>query len=250
VVKVASRPDCAEALLDAASKRQRESFVSGGTAVASVKELTLCTIKAWVAWQLKQKGERLQEEEPDEVGKIKIGMGVALGLYLNPDPELRWEIPTVYGPVSGRTDLMDLDDEGNLIPAELKVTWSKEVYGPSAQYVEQLGGYCIAQAFKEDGAITRDMRGRLYIAYVAGDWGFRIKPKFWCGEYWFGKEELQAYYTEEIVRKTKAKLGPARPSFADHFKWECANCVVNLVNGGDCPAEDGKDRGGFFIVEE
>jgi hypothetical protein len=251
VARKTDRPDLAEALLDSASRRQREGFVSGGTAVASVKELTLCTILAHRKWHLKQQGKVLPDRDPDATGKIKIAVGTAMGLYVNPDPELRWEIPSPYGPISGRTDLMDVDEDGTVIPAELKMTWSKMSYGSSGQYVEQLAGYVIAQSFKDEGRITGPRKGRLYVGYVAGDWGYRLQPVFTCEEFEFSEAELSAYYTEELVRKTKAKLSSARPSFADHYKWECKlPCPIHVSQGGDCPGEDGKDHGCFFIIEE
>lgn len=236
-MKSISHPEIAEALLKRGMEEDRKGYVSTGNAVTSIKALTLCLRAEWYKRQQREAGERV-EEELDLTSRLRISLGTALGRFVNPVAEVRHELETPCGVVSGRTDLVEFD-QGEALPAELKVTWGRSSYAVSHQYVEQLAGYAVTMG------VTK---GRLYIAYVAGEWGFKIKPEFRCIEYSWTPDELHGWY-EELVRRTGAVVGGVVPSYADHYSWECKTCAFNKANGGQCDAEDGKTEG-WFMEEE
>jgi len=237
------RPDLAHNLLNEVWARHGEGYVSAGTAVAHIKELTLCLRKAWYEHHLEELGlppaPEFGEEFTDAT-RLKIILGTAFGRYVNEDEE-RVTIDSTEGELSGRVDLMmwepdaeavALSEQGWLpVPAELKVTWSfNDSLQP--QYKEQVAGYCIAKGVR---------KARIFVVRVSAKGG----PSLACVEEEFTDEEL-AGWKAELERRTRQARGPTVPSYTEHWTWECKECRFNMKNGGGCEALDGKKGEGWF----
>jgi PD-(D/E)XK nuclease superfamily len=222
--------------------RNQAAYVSAGTAVASVKELTLCLRRAW---RLRQQPNPTPFGEDLEVRtRLKILLGVALGHELNP-MEQRLTIDTPVGEISGRADLLE-DADGVIVPGEIKLTWaSLDRMGISPQYLEQLASYVLAL---QDGALVPNgppsdragAPGRLYLFEV-------VRPRLTCLEITFTADELAAWQAELTARAATVSQ-EREPSEAHRYGWECHDCPEHSRRGGTCtPRLPPRDEG-FFPV--
>ena len=224
---VAYSVELADDLLAQTWARDAAAHVSAGTAVASIKELTLCLRKSW-----RQRERSPSGREPlsglSSQTTLKILMGTAFGKEINPDEE-RCVIPLGWGEISGRADVV-VDDNGVLVPCELKVTWSYlDKVGISPQYFEQLAGYCLSYSTNY---------GRLYIVEAP-------KPRIQCLEVRFTEEELEGWH-EELDKRASLVNGEREPSEEYRYSWECRDCRENVTNGGTCKPVFPGTNGRFF----
>ena len=229
-MRLQRQADISEELLDHLLKREGEAYVSRGTSIAQVKELTLCLVKAQRAKLAKANGEQVTREPLDVVAKTKILLGVAFSQLVN-SVEKRVEIPLRGGEVvSGKIDYLP---DG--IPAEIKVTWAKpkEAVDVDPQYLEQLASYAVAEGVSD---------GRLYVLY-AGGW----QPTLRCYAATFAHDDLLSWRVE-LERRAYVinSVAPISP-IGNHYGWECGRCPHSPGNGGDCTGtrENGKTVGFF-----
>ena len=243
-MKTTDRPDLATALLDRALGRDRAGYVSAGTAVAQIKALTLCLRADWYRRQVQSGAlSGKYEREEDDSSKLKLLLGIGMNKALFGDgPERRVEIPTPFGLLSGRIDVVE---ESAVIavpvPGEAKLTWSKAKEGSSTlepQYREQVAGYALAL-----GSTV----GRLIIVHAAGQGGWKVSPVIFVKEIEFGSEELMGFY-DELVDRTRQVLGPTPPSMSTAYTWECSYCQFSQKRGGPCEAK-GSRKTGYFVED-
>ena len=242
-MRIVERPDVASELLSDWEVRDRAAYQSGGNAVASIKELTLCLRAAWFKRKAGEYGIDLTVlDKRDDTSKLKIMTGVAVEAQLFPDPDQRVEWNTPLGIVSGRMDATTpINSEGQGgEPVENKVTWSKEGGEVSPQYCEQAAGYCLA---------TGKTWCRLVIEHMAGSWGYKVAPKIVVRDLIFTEQELDQF-SQEMFRRLTAVLGDSPPSMADHFTWECGTAKsawqCPYKQPGVCAGGPGKTFG-FFV---
>ena len=231
---VTERPDLALGLLTRIESNYGE-YIKGEKLV-HIKELTLCLRKAWYD----RHGYGTEGTEGEDTfllslphqARTKIALGTAFGKLAN---EVEDEVSILFDDIKvvGHVDLTTVENEHD-VPHEIKVTWSHRT-NISPQYVEQLAAYCVAYG---------EVYGRLMIVKVNEKGG----PVVHCFEYEFTETEM-VEWRPELGRRVWVIVGDELPSFTDHWKWECNDCLYNMnkVPDAPCEARDGKAGGGWFV---
>lgn len=221
---VMSRPDLAAALMQELMDHSDDDYVSAGTAVCSIKELTFCLRAAWYAHH--SLADAPMSDGWDVQTRLKVSLGKAFGQLVN-KAERRVEIPTAAGIISGRVDrdevkLVFNKDYGELddlvIPVEIKLTWfyKKDPPWASEQYVEQLKSYVIA---------TGGTMGRLVLIRAG-------KPTIECFEFEWSTQELEEF--KALLERRAFRVVGNEPPGGPRFDWECRGCRFSHLRGGPC----------------
>lgn len=225
-MQVTPRPDLAAALLQELLDRSDADYVSAGTAVCSIKELTFCLRAAWYGKHGHSDGALA--DTWDQGTRLKVSLGSAFGRLVNPT-ERRVELDSAAGLISGRVDRDEYDsdvvnEEGttwrdaHYVPVEIKLTWSYKKDPPwaSDQYVEQLKGYVIA---------TGGTIGRLVVVRAG-------KPTIEYFEFEWTTQELEQF-AAVLEGRALIVTGDALPH-GPRFDWECKGCRFSHTHGGPC----------------
>ena len=237
-MKLWEQPVIAERLVrDAEERRQKRQPRAPGI---HASDLLYCLRQRWLTRKYGLGGK-----EPDTLSTDTLTLfltGHAFHALLEEgQTEVETQLVLPFG--QSITCTIDYLVPPDITPWEVKSTRYSSAKTPEdiAQYIDQLGTYCLAR---------RSLRGYLVILHLNGDYRENRKPILKVWELNFTADEL-AGWAIELQRRHDILVDESHIPDEDyeHYQWECKYCPYGPEGTLECPSGIGRMTP-YFLVDD